>query len=275
MFDRIGFMQGRLSPMVNGKIQAFPWEHWESEFAEAGRLGIPMMEWTLDHEGLRENPLVTAAGQKKISALQKEFSLRIPSLTGDCFMQAPYYKKSGPERTALIEEFRTVMQACEAMGVEFIVFPLVDGGRLENITMENEFVESISKLTSNTVRILFESDYEPKRLRAFMQKLPGRHFGINYDIGNSASLGFDPTEEISCYGEFIQNVHVKDRVKGGTTVPLGTGNADFSAVFAALKKISYQGNFILQTARAANGDHAGVLKSYAGMVEEYLDGSRL
>ena len=33
--SRIGFMQGRLSPMVNGKIQAFPYETWKNEFAIA------------------------------------------------------------------------------------------------------------------------------------------------------------------------------------------------------------------------------------------------
>ena len=30
--ERIGFMQGRLSAMVEGKIQAFPWDEWREEF---------------------------------------------------------------------------------------------------------------------------------------------------------------------------------------------------------------------------------------------------
>ena len=32
MKPKIGFMQGRLSSKVNGKIQAFPWESWKEEF---------------------------------------------------------------------------------------------------------------------------------------------------------------------------------------------------------------------------------------------------
>ena len=40
---RIGFMQGRLSPLVDGKIQAFPWDHWQAEFPEAERLDLPVM----------------------------------------------------------------------------------------------------------------------------------------------------------------------------------------------------------------------------------------
>ena len=27
--NRTGFMQGRLSSIVDGKIQSFPWEEWE------------------------------------------------------------------------------------------------------------------------------------------------------------------------------------------------------------------------------------------------------
>ena len=29
---KIGFMQGRFSPLVNDRIQAFPVENWENEF---------------------------------------------------------------------------------------------------------------------------------------------------------------------------------------------------------------------------------------------------
>src|SRR3546814_5788968 len=39
----IGFMQGRLCDRVDGMIQAFPWQDWESEFPTAHRLGIGLM----------------------------------------------------------------------------------------------------------------------------------------------------------------------------------------------------------------------------------------
>jgi hexulose-6-phosphate isomerase len=65
-------------------------------------------------------------------------------------------------------------------------------------------------------------------------------------------------------------VHVKDRILGGTTVPLGEGAADFPSVFHHLAQIGYDGALILQTARAADGDHAGSLARYRGMVLEWL-----
>ena len=93
--ERIGFMQGRLSAMVDGKIQAFPWSEWREEFSRANALGLTRIEWTIDQDRLRENPLNTAAGQQEIIGLSRRHALRTASLTGDCFMQAPFWKADG------------------------------------------------------------------------------------------------------------------------------------------------------------------------------------
>ena len=273
MTKAIGFMQGRLSPPVNGKIQAFPWEHWRVEFATAQANGFGLMEWTLDQERLHENPLMTLAGRDEIRVLAHRHGVQVLSLTGDCFMQAPFYKVSGAARRALLGDFRRVVAACADIGLRYVVVPLVDNGRLENARQEDDLIaglNEIAPLLQDGMKVIFESDYPPPALRGFIARLPAAHFGINYDIGNSAALGFDPVEEIGAYGARVDSVHVKDRVLGGTTVPLGTGNANFPAVFQALKRSGYSGNFILQTARAADGDHAAALRRYRDMVTGWL-----
>ena len=91
-------MQGRLSQRVDGRIQAFPWLSWEEEFQLAQRYGFRLMEWTLDQERLSENPLMTSEGQARIRELCRRHDVSIPSLTGDCFMQAPFWKARAAER---------------------------------------------------------------------------------------------------------------------------------------------------------------------------------
>lgn len=270
----IGFMQGRLSDLVNGKIQAFPWSCWQAEFAIAERHGFRCMEWTLDHDRLYENPLLTLAGQVEIRALSQRHGLAIPSLTGDCFMQAPFWKTQGVDRETLQRDFQTIAAASAAVGIAIIVVPLVDNGRLENAEQEDALVALLESQTGflleHDLRVVFESDFGPAELARFIARLDHVSFGVNYDVGNSAASGFNPAEEIAAYGHRIVNVHVKDRVLGGTTVPLGTGHADFEAVFAALARVGYTGNCILQTARAADGDHAGVLCRYRDMTVDWL-----
>ena len=43
--------------------------------------------------------------------------------------------------------------------------------------------------------ILFESDYAPHRLKLFIEKFDKKIFGINYDTGNSAYMGYNLEEE--------------------------------------------------------------------------------
>lgn len=267
-------MQGRLSPMVNGRIQAFPWDTWQDEFPVAERLGLRLMEWTLDQERLYDNPLLTRQGQARIRALCGGHGVAIPSLTGDCFMQAPFWKAGGAIATALQNDFRAVVRACAVVGIPIIVVPLVDNGRLEDEAQLGVLVSFLQSETADLkklgVRVAFESDFGPQDLARFIARLDSDTFGINYDIGNSAALGFSPADEIAAYGSRIINVHVKDRPLNGSTVPLGTGAADFSTVFRGLSGARYGGNYILQTARAADGDHAGVLDRYRQLTEEWI-----
>lgn len=274
MINRIGFMQGRLCEPVDGKIQAFPWRHWESEFSAASAIDMNLMEWTLDQERLYENPLMTRGGQDKIRTLCLEHDLSIPSLTGDCFMQAPFWKIDGQARADLQSDFLAIGRACAAVGIRMIVVPLVDNGRLETVEQENVLVDFLlaqqSFLSQHSLQVIFECDFTPFEFARFIVRLPAEHFGINYDVGNSAALGFKPAEEFAAYGARVFNVHIKDRVLGGTTVPLKTGSADFEAVFSALAKQNYQGNFILQTARAAEGNHSEVISSYRDMTQLWV-----
>ena len=271
---RIGFMQGRLSALIDGRIQAFPWANWKKEFPLAEQIDIHLMEWTLDQDRLYENPLLTEAGQAEVKELCQRHGLSISSLTGDCFMQAPLWKEQGDKRAVLERDFRAVAKGCASVGISMIVVPLVDNGRLENTEQEDAlvaFLETQSEfLASNALKVVFESDFAPVELACFISRLDPALFGINYDIGNSAALGFKPVEEIGAYGHRIVNVHIKDRVHGGTTVPLGAGNADFEAVFAALARAGYAGNYILQTARASDGDHAETLRSYRDMAVGWI-----
>ncbi len=273
--SKIGFMQGRLSSMVNGRIQAFPWRSWREEFSLARQHGFKLMEWTLDQERLYENPLMTSAGQSEIRALCQHHSLEVASLTGDCFMQAPFWKARGIERDTLQADFIAIANACATVGISIIVVPLVDNGRIETLEQENNLIAFLHSQTEflreHDLHLVFESDFAPDELARFIERFDSDRFGINYDIGNSAGLGFNPLDEFSAYGKRILNVHIKDRMLEGSTVPLGTGNANFPVVFAALAQLEYNGNYILQTARAVDGNHAGVLCRYRDMAVKWID----
>ena len=258
--NKIGFMQGRLSPIVNNKIQAFPVETWDSEFSIANKIGIKFMEWTLDHDKIIDNPLMNSEGRVKIRKLSKTNNIKINSLTGDCFMQEPFWKKSNFDSSYLKDIFKNVCLACNDIGIELVVIPIVDNGSISNLKERNSLInflmENLTFFEKLSLKILFESDLKPLELKEFINIFPESVFGINYDTGNSASLGFNPKEEFDCYGERILNVHIKDRKYKGSSVPLGLGAVNFKLIFSLLRQHNYQGNLILQTARSKDNNHA-------------------
>lgn len=273
--DRVGFMQGRLSPKIDEKIQAFPWPYWEAEMPLAKSIGLSLMEWTLDQARIDENPMMTHEGRYLIQHLAETNGIQIASLTGDCFMQAPFWKAQDEERDHLIALFLKVLESAAIMGMHCVVVPLVDHGTLSNLSerllLEKTLLGFTDFLKRNHLFIVFESDFSPIKLKQFIEGFPKEAFGINFDMGNSASYGWDPEEEIGLLAKRIINVHVKDRVLGGTTVPLGDGAVNFAKVFAFLQQVNYSGNFILQTARASDGLHLEVLSQYQQFVIQCIE----
>ena len=268
----IGFMQGRLSPIRNGRIQSFPWETWEGEFETASRIQIRKMEWTIDSENFDSNPLLTSAGREKIKSLMSIFNLEIPSVTCDYFMENPPWK-ANPD--GIFRGIESILAGMSEIGAKILVIPLVDNSSLIDSKTYSQVFNFFSRVSdllgASDLKIAFETDLDPNRFADFMSEFAEERYGVNYDIGNSASLGFNATEEFTAIGPRVINVHVKDRALGGTTVPLGIGNADFPTVFRCLNDHGYVGNLIMQTARAHDGKHAEVLATYREQIVRWME----
>ena len=189
-------------------------------------------------------------------------------------MQEPFWKAPHDSRLVLQADFCRIAEACSALDIGMLMIPLVDRGSLESSEQEQVLLEFLGEQQDRFeelgINVILESDYAPTRLDQLMSKLPDTAFGVNYDMGNSAALGFDPAEELALYGHRIRNVHIKDRLLGGTSVALGEGAANLPHVLQLLVENGYTGNYILQTARAKNGDDVGRLCHYRDMTRAWL-----
>jgi sugar phosphate isomerase/epimerase len=86
-----------------------------------------------------------------------------------------------------------------------------------------------------------------------LDQLPSENVTVNYDTGNSASLGYNPIEEFENYGNRISDIHIKDRKLHGGSVILGTGDTRFDLFFAAFKTIDFRGPVVMQAFRDEQG----------------------
>ena len=248
---KLGFLQGRLTKQKK-KIQQFPKKNWKSEFKLAKSLNLNLMEWTIDHYGFFQNPLMNIKHHRVIKKICKKYKIKINSITADFFMEKPFWKQKN--QSYYLKKIEELIEKCGSLKVKYIVLPLVDNSSVEDTATKNKVVRELlkleGKLIKNNVICLFESDYAPKKLLNFLKCFQSKSYGLNYDLGNSASLGYNIDEEFKYCGKYIRNVHLKDRLKNGPSVRFGLGNANFKKLFNNLKKIKYLGALILQSSRS-------------------------
>ena len=94
---------------------------------------------------------------------------------------------------------------------------------------------------------------EPNAFKNLLKQLNSSSITVNYDTGNSASLGFDHLEELNAYGDRISDLHIKDRLRGGSFVTLGSGDFDIEGFFSKFDLDQFNGPVILQCFRDDEG----------------------
>ena len=272
--NNIGILQGRLVPPINNRIQCFPRERWADEFELAARAGLDCIEWIYELYGADVNPLGTDAGLEKLKALSSSHKVEIHSISVDYFMDRPLLRATPAELDDRIQTMYWLLGRGQKLGINRLVIPFVDASRIDT---QDEFEGVIAVLKQVVqearkagIEIHLETSLGSARFAELLNRLPDPLLKVNYDSGNSASLGYAPREEFAAYGERIGSVHIKDRRLGGTTVPLETGNADFPALTESLKKIAYQGDFILQVARGTSGDEVAWARQNRAFVLEHF-----
>ncbi len=255
---RLGIMQGRLVPPIGKTIQAFPRERWRDELPFAAAAGLSTIEWIHDLYGADVNPLLTDAGNAELQRLTRASGVEVRSVCADYFMDRPFVRVSDADRQARVRELDELLHRAARVGASRVVLPFVDASRIETEEDTQHVVASVQACLPTAralgVELHLETSLDPEKFAALLARMPDALVKVNYDAGNSASLGYAPSAEFAAYGPRVGSVHIKDRVLGGTTVALGTGNTDFPALFRALEAHDYAGDFILQVARGEPGD---------------------
>ncbi len=271
---RIGIMEGRLFPPEAERFQSFPRDHWADEFVQAAKAGLDCIEWIYDAYGADVNPLATDAGIEHMKSLSKQFGVEVVSLCADYFMDKPLVRAAPAELTERLTTLEWLMIRCQKAGMNRVVVPFVDASRIDTDEEFDIVVGMLSGLLpvagKTGIELHLESSLPPKRFAELLAKLPHPMLKANYDSGNSSSLGYIPREEFAAYGIRVGSVHIKDRLLGGSTVPLGAGDADFPGLSEALKSAGYAGDFILQVARETPGNEVNWARQNRDFVQKYF-----
>lgn len=233
---------------------------------------MEFIEWIYDLYGRDVNPLATDDGVNQMKTLAGRNKVSVRSVCADYFMDKPLVRADVSEYRERMETLLWLLGRCRAVGITRMVLPFVDASSIETADDADRVVESLERALpvaeQEGIEMHLETSLPPERFAALLERVPHPLVKVNYDSGNSASLGFDTREELAAYGQRVGSVHIKDRIRGGGTVPLGQGDADFDALFACLKRVGYAGDYVLQVARDTPGDEIAWARSNRAYFEQ-------
>jgi L-ribulose-5-phosphate 3-epimerase len=271
MINKIGIMQGRLSKQQGVKIQEFPKDTWEQEFKKAKDIGFQTIEWIFD---LKDNPIMDDNKLQGIIKKSKKHNITINSIIADFFMDN-LLSSNNSKIDENLETLKKLIKNANKLNIKTIEIPFVDSSSLKSkqeiSILEKNIKEIIPILEKNQTVLGLETDLKPTEFKKLLEKINHPNIKANYDSGNSASLGYNAYEEFELLGKWIKNIHIKDRLLKGTTVPLGKGNVDFDILFKLIKKHDYRGDLIIQGARDKNENPEDTSRKYLTFVKHYVD----
>lgn len=250
-------MQGRLLPKYKGRFQAHPLGYWQDEFPIAAEIGLQCIEFIFDYNDFDINPLWSKEGRKSISKISTKTGVKVYSVCADFFMECPLHSKIEKKRSFSKNILIELLQNCNELEIKDIVIPCVDQSNLSDPQYFELFkaqIFDIIPIAENFgINLSLETDLAPLPFKELLDELNSKSVTVNYDTGNSASLGYDFREELECYGDRISDLHIKDRVFNGGSVFLGTGHVNLSEFFREFGKYSFDGPIIMQLFRDDEG----------------------
>ena len=264
--SRIGIMQGRLLPPEGNVLQRFPSSGWAEEFGLAALVPFEYIEWIYDSYGAEVNPLMNNAVISQLRSLIDTTGVAVRSVCADYFMDYPLLRCQDSA-----EVLWRLLDRCQSLGVQRLVLPFVDHSAIRPHEFDPaiEFLHLASTRAAEAgLELHLEMSLLPYDFAELLRQLPETVM-VNYDSGNSASLGYRVEDEFAAIGTRVGSVHIKDRILGAGTVPLGTGNADFNTLFEHLRKVHYRGDFTLQVARGAEGDEVNWSRQNRAFLRRY------
>lgn len=275
MNNHLGVMQGRLLPKYQGRYQAHPIGYWQDEFPLAADMGLDCIEFILDYNQVEENPLFSHSGRQQIRKLSESTGVQVYSVCADYFMEDPLHGVDLDQSQTSLNTMKRLLENSADLEIRDIVVPCVDQSSIQDITARSRFQQQLAKIIPYAeklgVNLSLETDLPAEDFKNLLGQFNSPRVTVNYDIGNSASLGYDPEEELHAYGPRISDIHIKDRELGGGSVQLGKGNASLPEFFSFLSTFSYTGPFIMQAYRDEEG--ITIFKEQLSFVRQCIEAS--
>jgi hypothetical protein len=268
---QLSITQGRHLRVINDRIQIFPDRDWQKELLLFNLTKLKFIEWVVSKDNFKKNPICQINGFKIIKKCLMKNKIKCRSVDLDFVVKENPLKFTKKKMGIFLKKIEIISLNAVKVGVKHLIFPFLENSSPNSKIKRKKLVlllNEIKKIVSKKLVISIETDLKPSILLVLIKEMKNKVF-INYDLGNSASKNFNFNEEKK-YFKFVKNIHLKDRIKNGSTVRFGQGNANFKKMFAFLIRNKNNYDFNLQPARSKHDEDIKEIKLNIWYIESLL-----
>lgn len=228
----------------------YPMETKDS-LEEIGKLGIKATEifFNADSELSKEY-------LKELNIIRDFYGMRVGSVhpftsAFESYFFFSDYKKRFYEMT---EYYKKYFSAATEVGAKYVV---IHGARFPCEISDEEYFERFSYIAEEAKKsgvfavqenVWSTCGANPEFLRN-MKKYMGENFRLNFDVKQMKKCSLNLCDFLPEFSSDIVNIHVSDNREGETCLPPGEGEFDFESLFREMKKVNYEGNFLVELYR--------------------------
>lgn len=232
---------------------------FDKMFDDIVRAGYDSMEFSVDGTDERLARLDWSLDQiKEVRRAAEERSLRIMTL---CLSGHKRFSMGNPDpdkRARGLEIMEKALRLAGHLGVRIIQYSGFDvfEDNLRSEETHRLYIENTYLAARMAERAGVMLAIEPveghlltvKDTMEVVRLIDSPFLTVYPDPANIKSLGVDPVADLEYGKGAITSVHMRDSLPGifDATIPFGTGDLDFDAVFDKLDKLAYGGPFIVE-----------------------------
>ena len=167
----------------------------------------------------------------------------------------------------MVEFYKHYMLAANEIGAKIVV---IHGSRLPCEVSDEEYCERFAYLADEgrkqgiTVaqeNIFSSCSHDPAFLRK-MKNYMGDDFKMVFDVKQMKKSGYELNDFLPEFSDSVVHVHISDNDTRRNCLPPGKGNFEFEKLFGELKKVGYDGSFIIELYRTNYGEYSELKECY-------------
>lgn len=238
---------------------------WKERFEIAKELGFQFVEMSIDETDERLERLLWSDEQiKEVNDAMFETGIRIHSICLSGHRRFPFGSQDKANRDKALEMMQQAVNLATKLGVRNIQLAGYDVYYEEKTVLSREyFIQNLRKAVDmaaeQQVMLSIEIMDDPfinslTKFKEIKAQIPSPWLQAYPDLGNlSAWPENNPAYELELGIDSIVAVHIKDTKNVTPTfpgqfknVPFGEGNVDFLGCLKTLKRLGYNGTFLIE-----------------------------